>query len=79
MAKLKIYAALNEDVNQGWIWLHKSQLPAGSPQRSVVKLSANSKHIFCETRLFERNFLNRYNESRHTKKIDELNSVSVYV
>lgn len=79
MAQFKIYAALNEDVNQGWVWLHKSQLPPGSSQRSIVKLSASdtSKHVYCDTRSIDKNFINHYNESPHTKNIDESNSVLV--
>jgi hypothetical protein len=79
MAQFKIYAALNEDVNQGWVWLQKSQLPLGSPQRSIVKLSASatSKHTYCETRLIDKNFINRYNESSHTKNIDESDLILV--
>jgi hypothetical protein len=60
MALFKIYNALKEDVNQGWVWLGDSHLK----DRSVVKLSvkATSKHVYCEGRRIDENFLNDYNE-----------------
>lgn len=63
MARFKIYAALTEDVNQGWVWLDKSKLPHGSPQRSIVKLLASdtSKYVYCETRFIDDNFEYDYN------------------
>ncbi len=63
MARFKIYPALNEDVNQGWVWLHQSQLPDGSPPRSIVKLSASdaSKYVYCEARTIDRDFESNYN------------------
>lgn len=75
MALFKIYAAKTEDVNQGWVWL----VGCKYPQRSIVKLSANctSKYVYCETRSIDKNFINDYNESEHTEKIDEPDSALV--
>ncbi len=63
MARFTIFPALKEDVNQGWIWIHKSQLPSGSPQRSIVKLSASdtSKYVYCEARFIDGDFEYDYN------------------
>ncbi len=43
---MKLFAALREDTQQGWIWLQDSNLRA----RSIVKITnpANGKAIYCE-------------------------------
>ena len=61
MARLKIYAALTADVNQGWVWLDKS----GLPHRSIVRLSVRDtgKTVHCEALSIDPNFLRTYNQS----------------
>lgn len=66
--KVKVYAALVEDVNQGWVWLSD----VGLPHRSVAKISTpgckNGKH--CEVLTIDSNFINAYNDRAHTRELD---------
>ncbi|WP_435627452.1 hypothetical protein [Candidatus Ferrigenium straubiae] len=58
---MKLFAALREDTQQGWIWLQDANLPV----RSIVKITnpANGKCIYCEALQIENNFLRGYNQS----------------
>ena len=61
MANLRVYAALSNDVNQGWVWIGlKSQLP----HRSIVRMVARNsgKSAFCEVLSIDSNFLRAYNK-----------------
>jgi hypothetical protein len=60
MARLKIYTAQNADVNQGWVWLGRSDLS----HRSIVRLfSADTrKSVYCEVLTIDDNFLRSYNQ-----------------
>lgn len=55
---MKVFAALKEDVHQGWVWLQDSSLKS----RSIVRISnpATGQKTYCEAMQFERNFLNSY-------------------
>ena len=57
---MKVYAALSDDVGEGFVWLAKPELE----QRCVVKITnlANRRAVYCEALQFEKNFLNRYNQ-----------------
>jgi len=59
---VKLFAALREDAQQGWVWLQDSSLPP----RSVVKISdpENGKSIYCEALQIDENFLLSYNQGR---------------
>ena len=62
---MKIYASLQDDLSEGFVWLKKPGLPA----RGVVKITSpeTKKSIFCESLQFEGNFLHKYNQApRHT-------------
>ena len=58
---MKLFAALREDMQQGWVWLLDPSLPA----RSIIKIThpVNRKSIYCETLQMETNFLAAYNQS----------------
>lgn len=58
---MKLFAALREDTQQGWVWLQDPSLPA----RSVVKIksSDNGKTVYCESLQIDANFLSAYNKS----------------
>ena len=58
---MKLFAALREDTQQGWVWLQDASLPA----RSIVKITnpANGKSVYCEALQIENNFLSTYNQS----------------
>jgi len=57
---MKIYAALDEDAQQGWVWLQDTKLKP----RGVVKITnpSTGKSIHCEALQIDKNFLERYNK-----------------
>ena len=54
---MKIYAALEDDMGEGFVWLQKTDLPP----RCIVKITNNQRSVYCETLQFDANFLKRYN------------------
>jgi hypothetical protein len=58
---MKLFAALREDTQQGWVWLQDSSLSA----RHIVKIKnpANGKVVYCEALQIDKNFLDAYNQS----------------
>ena len=72
---MKIYAALQEDMQQGWVWLQDKNL---SP-RSIVKITnlATGKRIFCESLQIDQNFLNTYNQSPRITISDPMSSLVI--
>lgn len=56
--KLKVYASLSEDSNNGWIWLPDIIIN----KRAVLKLQNldNNKSVYCEALPIGENFLRRY-------------------
>lgn len=65
---IRLFAALREDIQQGWVWLKNSNLPA----RSIIKITNpnNGKHIYCEALQIDKNFLDFYNQPKRIT-IDE--------
>ncbi len=63
----KIYAALQEDINTGWVWLGGFECN----QRSIVKLvnEKNKKSVYCEALKIDSNFIKKYKEG-NTSKIE---------
>ena len=61
LRNMKLFAALREDTQQGWVWLQDVRLPA----RSIVKIknSANGNVVYCEALQIDQNFLRAYNQS----------------
>lgn len=57
--KKTIYAALNEDAHQGWVWLQDASLPL----RAIVKITSTDtgRSVHCECLQIDDNFLKRYN------------------
>ena len=70
---MKVYAALSDDIGEGFVWLSKP----GLKQRSVVKIinPANRRTVYCEALQFEKNFLTRYNQSPRFTITDEGSSI----
>lgn len=68
--KYKIFAALQEDINTGWVWIGKSKVQ----QRAVVKIvnKENGKKIYCEALSLDENFKKKYNNEPRIpiKKLD---------
>lgn len=58
---MKIYACLDDDISEGFVWLKRS----GLASRSVVKITNPDvgRSVFCEALQLEVNFLNKYNKS----------------
>ena len=58
---MKLFAALREDMHQGWVWLQYPNLSA----RSIVKITnpTNEKSIYCEALQIDSNFRAIYNQS----------------
>ncbi len=56
----RVLAALQQDMNQGWIWLSQPSLG----HRSIVKVVnlSNGKIVFCEALQIDENFLADYNQ-----------------
>jgi hypothetical protein len=67
----RIYAALHEDIAEGFVWLKDADLPARRIVRIVRKGSGPRKSVFCEALQLEKNFLTRYNnEAERRCKIE---------
>lgn len=60
MKRLKTFACLHDDINEGFVWLEDKTLPP----RSIVKIrnSATGKSVRCEALQIEQNFLRLYNQ-----------------
>jgi hypothetical protein len=61
----RLYAALHEDIAEGFVWLKIDGIPA----RCVVEIvnPTNNKSIFCEALQLEDNFLRRYKRDTGAK------------
>lgn len=61
MPNYKLFAALHQDSQQGWIWLQDARFIP----RSIVKITnvENGKVIYCEALQIDQNFLSVYNHS----------------
>jgi hypothetical protein len=72
---MKLFAALHDDTNQGWIWLQDAQLPA----RCVIKITSpkNGKCIYCEALQIDTNFLRKYNQSPRINITDPVSSLVI--
>ena len=57
---MKLFAALPEDVHQGWVWLQDPNLSA----RSIIKITnpENEKSFYCEALQIDANFRAIYNQ-----------------
>ena len=58
---MKLFAALREDMHQGWVWLQYPNLSA----RSIIKITNSTieKSIYCEALQIDANFRDIYNQS----------------
>ena len=61
MRNMRIYASLDDDIGEGYVWLRK----AGLPPRGIVKITHtdSGRTVLCEALKFEDNFLKKYNQS----------------
>jgi hypothetical protein len=60
----KVYAALSEDINSGWVWVAHPEVPS----RTVVRIvnQSNGKDIYCEALAIEPNFVSTYDSAGGT-------------
>ena len=69
----KLYAALHEDIAEGFVWFEEKQ----SSARCIVKITYSQngrrRSVFCEALQIERNFLRRYNKDKVPKFTIEIN------
>lgn len=63
----KVYPALFEDVNSGWVWISENIIS----ERGIVKIERrdNGKSVFCEAIPMDENFLRHYNDKK-SRRID---------
>ena len=57
---MRLFAALHEGAQQGWVWLQDPTLPARSLIR--IKNPDNGKVVYCEALQIDENFLDTYNQ-----------------
>lgn len=72
---MRIFAALREDIQQGWVWLQIPNLPS----RSIVKITNpnNGKSIYCEALQIDQNFLDFYNQPNRIAISDPQNALVI--
>ena len=73
--RYKVFAALHDDANQGWIWMPEEK---GFKSRDYItlKLPTTGRKITCTCRLIDDNFLTYYNQPPRIN-IQEPNSALV--
>jgi hypothetical protein len=61
----KIYAAIYDEISEGFVWLMDDSLVCTSDHRCVVKITnpASKRSVFCEALQIDKNFERRYNVS----------------
>lgn len=66
--KYKIFAALHDELNAGWVWIRSSNLSS----RCIVKIRnpQNRKKVYCEALQVDDNFLKKYNDSSRFHIVD---------
>lgn len=69
--KLKVFASLSEDINNGWVWVPESFVS----ERAVVRIknSSSGRVVFCEALQIGDNYLKRYNANDRTYLINDQN------
>lgn len=69
--KLKVFASLSEDINNGWVWV--PEILIGERTVVRVKNSDLGKVVFCEALQIGDNYLKRYNKNDRTYRINNKN------
>lgn len=70
--KLKVFASLAEDINNGWVWVPDSLV--GNRTVIRVKNKNSGKVIYCEALQIGENYLKRYNTNDRTYRISDKNA-----
>lgn len=63
--KLKVLAALAEDINNGWVWLPERIIP----ERSLIRIRncETGMAVYCEAIPIGNNFVSRYSRNRKSE------------
>lgn len=69
--KLKVFAALHEDSNAGWIWIPEAK-GISSRDHIIVVVTGSQKKVTCVCRTLDKNFQSHYNNQPFTKKLQDL-------
>lgn len=59
------FAALHEDTDKGWVWMFLDK-DEGFYSRMTIKISTDDGSVYCEYRVFDENFVRRYDASDDT-------------
>lgn len=69
----KLFAALTEDINQGWVWVYDPNLNDHSELRPIGRITnpelPGSRSVYCEILILDSNCVDDYNQRKHTYKI----------
>lgn len=67
--KLKVFASLSEDINNGWVWVPDSIVG----ERTVVRIKncQSGNVVYCEALQIGDNYLKRYNTNDCTYRIND--------
>lgn len=67
--KLRVYASLSEDINNGWVWVPETVVS----ERTVVRIKnrQSGKVVYCEALQIGDNYLKRYNTNDRTYRIND--------
>jgi len=67
--KLRVFASLAEDINNGWVWVPEKLVG----ERTIVRIEnrESGKAVYCEALQIGRNYLKRYNTNDRTYRIGD--------
>jgi len=71
MTKYKIFAALNENTNDGLVWVTKNHNICDERPSLKIRNSQTGRNVFVEVQAIDSNFIKIYNGKKGTIKIDE--------
>lgn len=57
----KVFAALEQDMDQGWVWVSQVDIQARCLVR--IKNKRNNRIIYCEARIIDENYLRKYSQA----------------
>jgi hypothetical protein len=66
--KYKVFAALHEDTDKGWVWLRLEE-KMGFRSRMTIRICNGKFSVYCEHRNFDANFVRVYDSSEETTSI----------
>jgi hypothetical protein len=71
----KVYAALKDDINSGWVWVGGFD----GTQRSIIKIKneENGKSVYCEFLKIDENFKKQYVKGNTIQIENEQNAIIV--